>query len=100
MVQSGGESRVGEEKGGGRKDFGLGFEVFGFEIQMSLARQILAGEIRALAKGITLVESERKCDAKQAAELLDTVRVMASARITTARRIGISGGPGVRGQTY
>ena len=56
-----------------------------------LAEQLLAGNRRALAKGITLVESTRAADRSRAADLM--AASLASGR--TSLRIGISGSPGV-----
>lgn len=56
----------------------------------------MAGERRALARAITLVESTRPDHRKQAAELL--TRMRATGR--TALRIGLSGTPGVGKSTF
>lgn len=61
-----------------------------------LAPRILAGERRALARAITLVESGRADHRAQAARLLDAVKV--SGR--QALRIGLSGTPGVGKSTF
>ncbi len=61
-----------------------------------MAERILAGERRALARGITLVESGRADHRAQAIELLEILR--ASGR--QALRIGLSGTPGVGKSTF
>jgi len=58
---------------------------------VSLASQIIAGDRRALAKGITLVESTRSDDRAAAGALLEE----AVAAGKSSLRIGISGAPGV-----
>ena len=60
-----------------------------------LGERIRAGEVRALAKAITLVESTRRADRGAALELLDTLP--AAGRTL---RIGISGSPGVGKSTF
>ena len=62
----------------------------------SLAAAIKAGDRRALAKGITLVESTRSDHRQQAAELLETLMPATGNSI----RIGISGVPGVGKSTF
>ena len=62
----------------------------------SLAAAIKAGDRRALAKGITLVESTRSDHRQQAAELLETLMSATGNSI----RIGISGVPGVGKSTF
>lgn len=62
----------------------------------SLAAAIKAGDRRALAKGITLVESTRSDHRQQAAELLETLMPATANSI----RIGISGVPGVGKSTF
>ncbi len=62
----------------------------------SLAAAIKAGDRRALAKGITLVESTRSDHRQQAAELLETLMPATGKSI----RIGISGVPGVGKSTF
>lgn len=57
----------------------------------ALAAAIRAGDRRALAKGITLVESTRETHRAQAAQLLATI----PAAPQPAMRVGISGAPGV-----
>jgi len=61
-----------------------------------LANQIVAGQRRALARGITLIESGRKDHRSQAAQLLDAV----SRTGREAVRIGLSGTPGVGKSTF
>lgn len=61
-----------------------------------LADQIRAGDRRALARGITLVESGRDDHRAQAAELLQAL----SATGRQALRIGLSGTPGVGKSTF
>ena len=62
----------------------------------ALAQQILAGQRRALAKGITLVESTKAVHRLDAATLLS--HVMPATGV--ALRIGISGAPGVGKSTF
>ena len=62
----------------------------------SLAAAIKACDRRALAKGITLVESTRSYHRQQAAELLETLMPATGNSI----RIGISGVPGVGKSTF
>jgi LAO/AO transport system kinase len=61
-----------------------------------MAEQILAGNRRALARAITLVESGRDDHRAQALELLDTLR----GHGRQALRIGLSGTPGVGKSTF
>jgi LAO/AO transport system kinase len=61
-----------------------------------LARRIVAGERRALAQGITLVESLRADDQVQARVLLDRLMPQTGRAV----RIGISGTPGVGKSTF
>jgi LAO/AO transport system kinase len=61
-----------------------------------LTQRVLAGERRALARAITLVESARKDHRAQAADMLAHLR--SSGR--TAVRIGLSGTPGVGKSTF
>jgi len=63
---------------------------------MELAQRILAGERRALARAITLVESSRPDHRAQALDLLDALA--GSGR--QALRIGLSGTPGVGKSTF
>ncbi|WP_147114856.1 methylmalonyl Co-A mutase-associated GTPase MeaB [Tateyamaria sp. syn59] len=60
-----------------------------------LSRRIAAGERRALARGITLVESGRADHRAQAAEVLGALP-----RDRQALRIGLSGTPGVGKSTF
>ena len=62
----------------------------------ALATRILAGERRALARAITLVESARADHRAQATALLETLR-KANRQAT---RIGLSGTPGVGKSTF
>ena len=64
--------------------------------QESLTEQIRAGDRRALAKAITLVESTRVDHRQQAAELLETLMPDTGSAI----RLGISGVPGVGKSTF
>ena len=61
-----------------------------------LAQQILSGQRRALAKGITLVESTKALHRIDAAALLSKVMSATGG----AQRIGISGAPGVGKSTF
>lgn len=60
-----------------------------------LATRIAAGERRALARGITLVESTRDDQRAQAAEVLSALP-----RARKALRVGLSGTPGVGKSTF
>lgn len=62
-----------------------------------LAGRIVAGDRRALARAITLVESRRADHRAQAAELIEDLRVRSDAQ---AIRIGLSGTPGVGKSTF
>ena len=61
-----------------------------------LAQQIIAGDRRALARGITLVESTRVDHRQQATELLQQIMPATGKAI----RLGISGAPGVGKSTF
>ena len=61
-----------------------------------LAEKVLAGERRALARAITLIESRRPDHRAEAAELLDVVK----RNDRQALRIGLSGTPGVGKSTF
>ncbi|MCL3880956.1 methylmalonyl Co-A mutase-associated GTPase MeaB [Marivita sp. GX14005] len=61
-----------------------------------LAPRILAGERRALARAITLIESRREDHRTHAAQLLDRLR----GHGREALRIGLSGTPGVGKSTF
>lgn len=61
-----------------------------------LATRILAGERRALARAITLVESGRADHRQEATQLLETLR----GHGREALRIGLSGTPGVGKSTF
>ena len=56
----------------------------------SLAEQVRAGDRRALAKAITLVESTRKDHREQASSLLEALMPYSGDSV----RVGISGAPG------
>ena len=60
-----------------------------------LAKAIVAGDRRALARAITLVESTRADHRRQAISLLDALP-----RVDTAFRVGITGTPGVGKSTF
>ena len=62
----------------------------------ALANQIRNGDRRALAKGITLVESTREDHRQQAAQLLELLMPDTGNSI----RLGISGVPGVGKSTF
>jgi len=62
----------------------------------SLAEQVRAGDRRALAKAITLVESTREDHRQQASTLLETIMPYSGNSI----RLGISGAPGVGKSTF
>ncbi|MCG8595423.1 MAG: methylmalonyl Co-A mutase-associated GTPase MeaB [Kiloniellales bacterium] len=62
----------------------------------SLAEGVLAGDRRALARAITLIESTRDDHRREAAELLETLLPQAGRSI----RLGISGVPGVGKSTF
>jgi LAO/AO transport system kinase len=64
--------------------------------QTDLAMRILAGERRALARAVTLVESTRADHRAQAAALLEVLR----GHGRQALRIGLSGTPGVGKSTF
>jgi LAO/AO transport system kinase len=65
-----------------------------------LTSRILAGERRALARAITLVESGRADHRAQALELLDALKGPVRAEGREALRIGLSGTPGVGKSTF
>ncbi|CUH66051.1 putative GTPase/MT1543 [Thalassovita gelatinovora] len=62
-----------------------------------LSDKIVAGDRRALARAITLVESSRPDHREHAAELIETLRRKTDAQ---AVRIGLSGTPGVGKSTF
>jgi len=66
------------------------------DVTDELATRILAGERRALARAVTLVESTRPDHRKQAAALLEQLR----GHGREALRIGLSGTPGVGKSTF
>ena len=63
---------------------------------IALARQVRAGDRRALAKAITLVESQRAEDETAAAALIHALLPHAG----NALRVGLSGSPGVGKSTF
>ncbi|MDX1782481.1 MAG: methylmalonyl Co-A mutase-associated GTPase MeaB [Thalassovita sp.] len=63
----------------------------------TLSDKIVAGDRRALARAITLVESSRADHREQAAELIETLGRKSAAK---AIRIGLSGTPGVGKSTF
>jgi len=63
----------------------------------TLARAIAAGDRRALARAVTLVESTRADHRARAVALLEALRAMAPRE---ALRIGLSGTPGVGKSTF
>jgi LAO/AO transport system kinase len=65
-------------------------------VQVPLAEQLIAGDRRALARSITLVESTRPDHREQAADLLDTVLPETG----NAIRLGITGTPGAGKSTF
>ncbi len=70
---------------------GLASELAQVPLVQLLARDVCAGDRRALAKAITLVESTKPTHQDQAAELLSIVMPKTGG----ALRVGISGAPGV-----
>ena len=62
----------------------------------ALVDRVRAGEVRALAKAITLVESTRSADRSTAIGLLEALPAPGSGSV----RIGISGSPGVGKSTF
>lgn len=62
----------------------------------AMATGVVAGDRRALARAITLVESRRHDDAERAQALLDALLPSTG----KARRVGISGTPGVGKSTF
>jgi LAO/AO transport system kinase len=62
----------------------------------SLAEQVRAGDRRALAKAITLVESTREDHRRQASILLESLIPYSGKAI----RLGISGAPGTGKSTF
>ncbi len=65
-----------------------------------LASRVIAGERRALAKAITLVESGRAGDRKAADELLTQLLPHAGEAMHQPMRLGLSGAPGVGKSTF
>lgn len=66
------------------------------DVVENLADQIIAGDRRALAKGITLVESSLENHRQQASALLDLLMPFSGQSL----RLGISGAPGVGKSTF
>lgn len=66
------------------------------DVVENLADQIIAGDRRALAKGITLVESSLENHRQQASALLDLLMPFTGQSL----RLGISGAPGVGKSTF
>jgi LAO/AO transport system kinase len=66
------------------------------EVPADLAGRVLAGDRRALAQAITLVESRREADRGAAEALLDAILP----RTGGAVRLGVSGPPGVGKSTF
>src|SRR5919108_1038582 len=65
-------------------------------VQAPLAEQLVAGDRRALARSITLVESTRPDHRQRAADLLDAVLPATG----NAVRLGITGTPGAGKSTF
>jgi len=65
-----------------------------------LSRRIIAGERRALARAITLVESAREDHREQAGALLEALKGPVQGKPCEALRIGLSGTPGVGKSTF
>ena len=65
-----------------------------------LAARVRAGEVRALAKAITLVESTRPADRSEAIRLLEALGAPPDTVRTDTLRIGVSGSPGVGKSTF
>src|SRR3954464_16002776 len=74
----------------------MGRAARGGRAAMSLADQVLAGERRAIAKAITLLESTRADHRAQGDELLTTLLPATGKSL----RVGISGVPGVGKSTF
>ena len=66
----------------------------------SLAERVLAGDRRALARAITLVESSREDHRAQATEMLERLTPAGREMGREAIRIGLSGTPGVGKSTF
>ena len=82
------------EPPGGRDIAGVDARTAGSDA--ALAERVRAGEVRALAKAITLVESTRPGDRSAAIGLLEALPAPGSGTI----RIGITGSPGVGKSTF
>lgn len=67
------------------------------ETAKALAESLMAGDRRALAKSITLVESAREDHARKAADLL---RMVQGADSASSARVGVTGTPGVGKSTF
>ncbi|MEM1276015.1 MAG: methylmalonyl Co-A mutase-associated GTPase MeaB [Pseudomonadota bacterium] len=65
-----------------------------------LAERLMAGERRALARAITLVESTRPEHQTQAAELFERIGSHGAVGPKAALRVGLSGTPGVGKSTF
>jgi len=76
--------------------FDLAHDADSAPLMQALAREVCAGDRRALAKAITLVESTKLTHQDQAAELLSLVMPKTGG----ALRVGISGAPGVGKSTF
>ena len=66
----------------------------------AMAAAVVAGDRRALARAITLVESGRADHRAEAVKLVATARAQAQAMGREAQRIGLSGTPGVGKSTF
>src|SRR5690606_34008643 len=66
------------------------------QVQTTLAEQLMAGDSRALARSITLVESTRADHRAEAARLLDAIMPATGKAI----RLGITGTPGAGKSTF
>ncbi|MEM8793475.1 MAG: methylmalonyl Co-A mutase-associated GTPase MeaB [Pseudomonadota bacterium] len=66
----------------------------------TLAEGLMAGERRALARAITLIESTRADHRRQSAELLRQIGDRGASGVDAALRIGLSGTPGVGKSTF
>ena len=65
-------------------------------VEQDFATAVVAGDRRALARAITLVESANPDDIRQAGELISALLVKTGAAI----RIGITGPPGAGKSTF
>ena len=89
----GGAGRTDERKG---RDEATSLRDTAHPAHTALADRLRAGEVRALAKAITLVESTRPADRSAAIALLEALPAPGSGSV----RIGISGSPGVGKSTF